>query len=350
MDSFHKTRKTGKTPARKENGRRENRRAAAYSAPKAAEKPSGSLKKADTAPQENRTGKTRTPAGRARHMALRPVNKDIAQKNERLREIRSDTARLEAVRLQKALAMSGVASRRAADEMIAAGEVAVNGKTAGPGSKVAPGDSVTVRGRAVKIIWPDRLPRIILYYKQEGEIVSRSDPQGRVTVFDRLPQVAGSRWVVIGRLDANTTGLLIFTTSGELANRFAHPRFAIDREYSVRVPGVLSDGQMRQLTEEGIELEDGNARAVRIREHAADSDSKNRWYDIVVQEGRNREVRRIFEYFGLTVSKLVRIRFGPVGIPPRLKRGQFYELNEVETAYVLKEMGMPLPQMKRIRK
>lgn len=305
--------------------------------PKRPKNTSGSLKKKST-PSHKYGGET------AKKMVLRRANKEILQKSERLREIRSDLSRIEPVRLQKALAASGMGSRRQMEEWIEAGWVQVNGKTATLGAKVSPSDDVSVKNKPVKLIWPDRLPRILLYYKQEGEIVSRDDPQGRVTVFERLPQTRSSRWVVIGRLDINTAGLLIFTTSGELANRFAHPSYAIDREYVVRVNGQLSDAQMRQLTEQGVQLEDGIAKAARIIE---ESEGKNCRYSIVVQEGRNREVRRIFEYFNLTVSKLLRVRFGPIAIPPRLKRGQFYELNELEVVYILKEMGMAVPKMKR---
>ncbi|MBO7381538.1 MAG: pseudouridine synthase, partial [Neisseriaceae bacterium] len=234
------------------------------------------------------------------------------------------------------------------EELIASGVVKINGKVAQLGDRVLPKDEITVKDKTVKPVWQDRLPRIVLYYKQEGEIVSRNDPQGRLSVFDRLPQVSGSLWVAIGRLDINTAGLLIFTTSGELANRFAHPSYAIDREYRVRVNGELTEQQIKQLTTDGIQLEDGIARAARLIEY--DNEGKNRRYDIVVQEGRNREVRRIFEHFGLTVTKLTRIRFGVIGIPPRLKRGQCYELNEVETAFVMKEMGMDTPKMKRKKK
>lgn len=303
-------------------------------------KDSGNLKKTKKNEfNQEQTAKTRV--NRAKKMVLRKPNKEIMQATERLKKIRSDIN--EPVRLQKALAMAGVASRRSAEELIAAGLVEVNGKVASLGSKVIPTDEVKVKGKIVRLVWQNKLPRIILYYKQEGEIVTRKDPQGRVSVFDRLQQTANSRWVAIGRLDINTAGLLIFTTSGEMANRFAHPSFAIDREYRVRISGELTDEQMRQLTTDGIKLDDGIAKAARIT--AYDSDGKNHRYDIVVQEGRNREVRRIFEYFGFQISKLTRVRFGPIGIPPRLKRGQFYELNEVEVAYVMKEMGMDIPKM-----
>lgn len=290
--------------------------------------------------------KKKSSTNKAKKMTLRRPNKEILQKSEKLREIRSEIEK--PVRLQKALSSAGLGSRRHCEELIASGVVKINGKVAQLGDRVLPKDEITVKDKAVKPVWQDRLPRIVLYYKQEGEIVSRNDPQGRLSVFDRLPQVSGSLWVAIGRLDINTAGLLIFTTSGELANRFAHPSYAIDREYRVKVNGELTEQQIKQLTTDGIQLEDGIARAARLIEY--ENEGKNRRYDIVVQEGRNREVRRIFEHFGLTVTKLTRIRFGVIGIPPRLKRGQFYELNEVETAFVLKEMGMPTPKMKRKRK
>ncbi|MBP3220962.1 MAG: rRNA pseudouridine synthase [Neisseriaceae bacterium] len=290
--------------------------------------------------------KKKSSAMKAKKMTLRRPNKDILHKSEKLREIRSEIEK--PVRLQKALSSAGLGSRRHCEELISLGVVKINGKIAQLGDRVLPKDEITVKDKAVKPVWQDRLPRIILYYKQEGEIVSRDDPQGRLSVFDRLPQVSGSLWVAIGRLDINTAGLLIFTTSGELANRFAHPSFAIDREYRIKVNGELTAQQIKQLTTDGIMLEDGIAKAARLIEY--DNEGKNRRYDIVVQEGRNREVRRIFEHFGLTVTKLTRIRFGVIGIPPRLKRGQFYELNEVETGFVMKEMGLEAPKMKRKRK
>ena len=231
------------------------------------------------------------------------------------------------------------------EEWIQNGWVTVNGKVAQLGDKVRPEDQVLVKGSVIKLKWPDRLPRIILYYKQEGEIVSRDDPQGRVSIFDRLPQAASSRWVAIGRLDINTSGLLILTTSGELANRFAHPSFEVEREYAVRVLGELGMDEMRLLTSEGVMLEDGLARVERI--HSQGGEGANKWYNVVLKEGRNREVRRIFEHFGLTVSRLVRTGFGPIGLPNRLKRGQFYELNAAEVASVMKWADLPLPDSRR---
>lgn len=309
---------------------------------RADEKASGSPK-CQQRPEAEKAPKTRV--ARAKKLAVRPANQKVQSQVRRLQEQRSDLSGIEPVRLQKALAASGAGSRREMEEWIQNGWVTVNGKVAQLGDKVRPEDQVLVKGSVIKLKWPDRLPRIILYYKQEGEIVSRDDPQGRVSIFDRLPQAASSRWVAIGRLDINTSGLLILTTSGELANRFAHPSFEVEREYAVRVLGELGMDEMRLLTSEGVMLEDGLARVERI--HSQGGEGANKWYNVVLKEGRNREVRRIFEHFGLTVSRLVRTGFGPIGLPNRLKRGQFYELNAAEVASVMKWADLPLPDSRR---
>ena len=309
---------------------------------RADEKVSGSPKRQQR-PEMEKAPKTRV--ARAKKLAVRPGNQKVQSQVRRLQEQRSDLSGIEPVRLQKALAASGAGSRREMEEWIQNGWVTVNGKVAQLGDKVQPEDQVLVKGSVIKLKWPDRLPRIILYYKQEGEIVSRDDPQGRVSIFDRLPQAASSRWVAIGRLDINTSGLLILTTSGELANRFAHPSFEVEREYAVRVLGELGMDEMRLLTSEGVMLEDGLARVERI--HSQGGEGVNKWYNVVLKEGRNREVRRIFEHFGLTVSRLVRTGFGPIGLPNRLKRGQFYELNAAEVASVMKWADLPLPDSRR---
>ena len=309
---------------------------------RADEKASGSPKRQQR-PEAEKAPKTRV--ARAKKLAVRPANQKVQSQVRRLQEQRSDLSGIEPVRLQKALAASGVGSRREMEEWIQNGWVTVNGKVAQLGDKVQPEDQVLVKGSVIKLKWPDRLPRIILYYKQEGEIVSRDDPQGRVSIFDRLPQAASSRWVAIGRLDINTSGLLILTTSGELANRFAHPSFEVEREYAVRVLGELGMDEMRLLTSEGVMLEDGLARVERI--HSQGGEGVNKWYNVVLKEGRNREVRRIFEHFGLTVSRLVRTGFGPIGLPNRLKRGQFYEMNAAEVASVMKWADLPLPDSRR---
>ena len=285
---------------------------------------------------------------RAKKLALRAPKQEIAERSARLRETRVDYSNIEPVRLQKALAASGVGSRREMEEWIEAGFITVNGKKAELGDKVGPQDRVTAKGNPIKLKWADRLPRVIMYHKQEGEIVSRDDPGGRVTVFDRLPQAKSSRWVAIGRLDVNTSGLLLVTTSGELANRMMHPSFEFDREYAVRVLGELTREQMKEMTS-GIELEDGTAHFQRISEQGGADEGANRWYKVVIREGRNREVRRMFEHFGITVSRLIRVRFGNIGLPPRLKRGQYYELNEAEVAAVMKWAGLTATGQIKVR-
>lgn len=281
-------------------------------------------------------------ARHAKRMVLRTPNQHIQKKSARLRKERINKNRLEPQRLQKILANSGLGSRRDMEKLIEKGQVSINGRTAQLGDKVGPSDEVLInRRRRLKLNFADRLPRILLYHKEVGELVSRDDPRCRQTVFTRIPLLKDQRWRVIGRLDMNTSGLLIFTTSGDLVNRFSHPRFAIDREYAVRVKGILTIEQMHQLTHEGIMLSDGLAKVASIKERqVTDEHSQYRWYNLVLQEGRNREVRRIFEFFGLMVSRLIRTRFGPIAIPPRLKSGLYYELNEVEVEYVLKEMDV----------
>lgn len=277
------------------------------------------------------------PASKAKRMQIRPGSqKDVAIQKQ-LRDKRLPAEQLNAERLQKALAFTGYGSRREMEEAIEAGRVSVNGKIASLGDKVRPGDEVRYDGKRVNIKWPDRLPRIVIYHKQEGELVSRDDPEGRTTVFDRLPKLDNSKWISIGRLDFNTSGLLIFTTSGDLANKMMHPRFEVEREYAVRVLGELTDEQKKELLK-GIELDDGPAHFDRLADGGGEG--QNHWYHVILKEGRNREVRRMFEHFGLTVSRLMRVRFGSLTLPPRLKRGQFVELNETEVLSVIKWAGL----------
>ncbi|WP_246542793.1 23S rRNA pseudouridine(2605) synthase RluB [Paludibacterium yongneupense] len=278
-------------------------------------------------------GKFAPKVARAKKMSLRDPNQKLMDKAKRLRETRVDWDVIEPTRLQKALSQSGVGSRREMEEWIEAGLITVNGQVATLGDRVGPRDRVMVKGHQIKLKWPDRLPRVILYHKQEGEMVTRDDPQGRVTIFDRLPQAKSSRWIAIGRLDVNTSGLLIVTTSGELANRLMHPSFEVEREYAVRVLGELTDEQRKELCRD-VELEDGPARFERIIDQGGEG--ANHWYRVVIKEGRNREVRRLFDHYDLQVSRLMRVRFGNIGLPPRLKRGHFYELNELEVAAVMK--------------
>ncbi len=199
----------------------------------------------------------------------------------------------------------------------------VNSEPAHLGQRIGAGDRVRVNGRLVNIKFSARLPRVLIYHKPEGEIVSRDDPEKRASVFEKLPRVHGGRWIAIGRLDFNSCGLLLFTTSGELANRLMHPRYGLEREYAVRTLGELSEEAAERLTT-GIELGDGTARFLRLL--AAGGEGANRWYNVTLTEGRNREVRRMFEAVGVTVSRLMRVRYGPVALPSNLKRGQVREL------------------------
>lgn len=226
-------------------------------------------------------------------------------------------------KLHKVLAQSGLGSRRTMEQWIRDGRVTVNGVAAGIGTRVTPRDRIRVDEREVRWPAPRQLPRVLVYHKPEGEITSRDDPQRRPTVFSHLPRLRGAKWLAVGRLDFNTCGLLIFTTSGELANRMMHPRFAIEREYAVRTRGRLSTEQAAQL-KSGIMLDDGLARCTAIKDEGGEG--ANHWYRLVLAEGRNRVVRRMFEALGLTVSRLLRVRFGTISLPSRLKRGQLNEL------------------------
>ena len=243
-------------------------------------------------------------------------------------------------RLQKVLAQAGMGSRREMEEWIAAGRVTVNGEVATLGMRVVEGDVVRADNkRTIHIRAQDtRLPRVLLYHKQEGEIVSRDDPEKRANVFDKLPKLSGMKWIAIGRLDFNTSGLLIFTTSGDLANRLMHPRFEVEREYAVRVQGSMTEEQMRQMLNEGITLEDGQVKFEKLLDEGGEG--YNHWYRLIMKEGRNRVVRRTFEALGLPVSRLMRVRFGIVNLPPRLKRGMLAELGPGEVAAILGWVGM----------
>jgi 23S rRNA pseudouridine2605 synthase len=243
-------------------------------------------------------------------------------------------------RLHKLLALAGLGSRRDMEELIASGRVTVNGAPAVVGQGVTEYDVVRLDSRPLKLPFEAELPQVLIYHKPEGEIVSQDDPEGRASVFDKLPKVKSGKWIAIGRLDMNTSGLLIFTTSGELANHFMHPRYEVEREYAVRIFGELTEGQMTQLTE-GIELEDGPANFDSIRPQGGEG--ANHWYQVVLREGRNREVRRLFEAFQLPVSRLMRVRFGPVNLPPRVKRGTMLKLEQKEVVGLLEWAGLPVP-------
>jgi len=236
-------------------------------------------------------------------------------------------------KLHKALADAGHGSRRELEEWIVAGRVSVNGTPAHVGQRVGPDDKIRVNGKLVQLKFSARLPRVLMYHKPEGEIVSKDDPEGRPSVFAKLPRLKSGRWISIGRLDFNSCGLLLFTNDGGLANRMMHPRYGIDREYAVRVLGEVTP-KMLETLRGTILLEDGPAHFMHFLESGGEG--ANHWYRVTIGEGRNREVRRMFEAVGLTVSRLMRVRYGPVLLSPRLKRGQVRDLESIEVEALLK--------------
>lgn len=241
-------------------------------------------------------------------------------------------------RLQKVLAARGLGSRREIERWIESGRVKVNGQIARLGDRVKPGDRIRIGDREIRLdayCMPRR--RVIVYNKPEGELVTRSDPEGRRTAFERLPPLKQSRWIAVGRLDINTSGMLLLTTDGELANRLMHPSREVEREYSVRVLGEVPESTLQRLTS-GVELEDGPARFDRIE--AGGGSGANHWYKVVLREGRNREVRRLWEAVGVKVSRLIRIRFGNVEMGPRLFTGHWRKLEQNELDGLLKLAGM----------
>ncbi len=247
-------------------------------------------------------------------------------------------------KLHKVLAEAGMGSRRDMEELIVAGRVSVNGEPAHIGQRIMPTDQVRINGKPVKRKLASKPPRILLYHKPTGEIVSHADPEGRPSVFDNLPPMKTAKWLAVGRLDFNTEGLLLLTTSGDLANRFMHPRYSVEREYAVRVVGELSEG-MRQKLLHGVELEDGPANFLRIRDGGGEG--TNHWYHVALAEGRNREVRRMFEAAGLMVSRLIRTRHGPIALPKGLKRGRWEELEDNEVRGLLASVGLKAPAEER---
>ena len=244
-------------------------------------------------------------------------------------------------RLHKLLATQGLGSRRDMEELIASGRVTVNSEIAKVGAGVTQYDVVRIDSRPVRLQFEAELPQILIYHKPEGEIVSQDDPEGRASVFDKLPKIKQGKWIAIGRLDMNTSGLLIFTNSGDLANRFMHPRYEVEREYAVRIFGELTEEQMSLLTQ-GIELEDGPAAFDSIS--AQGGEGANHWYQVILREGRNREVRRLFEALQLPVSRLMRVRFGPINLPPRVKRGQMLKLEQKQVVDLLEWAGLEAPK------
>ncbi|WP_370978365.1 pseudouridine synthase [Agaribacterium sp. ZY112] len=269
--------------------------------------------------------------------------------NEKIEVAEQPEEKPEGEKLQKVLARCGLGSRRELEREIAAGKVTVNGTLAKLGDRVNLEDTVELNGKRVRLAAADEDTRVLLYNKPEGEICTRNDPEGRRTVFDKLPRVNSGRWIQIGRLDINTSGLLLFTNSGDLANKLMHPSSEIDREYLVRVRGELTD-EMRTSLLSGVELEDGKACFTDIAESPNNEEgASHNWYYCALMEGRNREVRRLWESQGLTVTRLKRVRFGNIFVPSHVRVGQWIELSYKELRELHETAGLPAPKKRRFQ-
>ncbi|QTR51159.1 23S rRNA pseudouridine(2605) synthase RluB [Candidatus Thiothrix anitrata] len=241
-------------------------------------------------------------------------------------------------RIQKLLSRAGYGSRREIERLVDAGEILVNGRCAESGQAIDEHDQVTLRGQRLHL--SSRLqatPKVLMYNKPAGEVCSQTDPEGRKTVFESLPPIRAGRWIMVGRLDINTDGLLLFTTDGELANKLMHPSSGIEREYATRVLGQV-DNEMLLRLQQGVELDDGKANFLKIKD--AGGEGANHWYHVVLAEGRNREVRRLWESQGVKVSRLIRIRYGNMDLPRYLRTGHHKELDVKELRKLYALVGM----------
>lgn len=253
----------------------------------------------------------------------------------------SESAAPKGEKLQKVLARAGLGSRREMERVIDQGKVLVNGEVARLGDRVELSDKINMDGRRVTLTQPEkRRIRVLLYNKPEGEICTRSDPENRPTVYDHLPPIKGDRWISVGRLDFNTSGLLLFTNEGELANKLMHPSSVIDREYLARIQGHV-DNDMKQRLRDGVMLDDGMAKFTDVVDGAGEG--RNQWFYCVVMEGRNREVRRLWESQGVVVSRLKRVRYGNIFIPSHVRVGQWIELSDKEISDLCLTAGIESP-------
>jgi len=242
-------------------------------------------------------------------------------------------------RIQKLLATAGIGSRREVERMIEAGRITVNGEIATLGGKAHWGDTIALDGKALRLEQrSEALHRVLVYHKPEGVLCTRADPEGRPTIFDKLPHVRAGRWIAVGRLDINTSGVILLTTDGELANKLMHPSSEIEREYATRVLGNVDNELLSRLTH-GVELEDGQARFNTITD--AGGQGANHWYHVTLNEGRNREVRRLWESQGVKVSRLIRVRFGFINLRRGLKAGEFDELDRDGINQLRQLVGLP---------
>jgi len=242
-------------------------------------------------------------------------------------------------KLQKVLANAGVGSRREMEKWIEQGRISVDGHIATLGTRVEGSEQIRVDGHLLDKSNQKQICRVIMYNKPEGEMCTRHDPEGRPTVFDRIPRIKTGRWIAVGRLDINTSGLLLFTNDGELANRLMHPKHEVEREYAVRVFGTVEPAMLTKL-KKGVKLEDGEAKFLTIRPRPADDESLNQWYNVTLTEGRNREVRRLWESQGLQVSRLIRVRYGNLELEKRLPQGAWLELDLEQLNYLRKSVQL----------
>lgn len=249
----------------------------------------------------------------------------------------------ESPKLHKVLAQAGLGSRLEVERWIGEGRITVNGELAHVGQRIQLGDTIKVDGKPVKVRIDPPAVRVLAYHKPAGEVVTLDDPQNRPTVFRRLPKLHNGKWQSVGRLDLNTEGLLLFTSSGTLANNLMHPRFGLEREYAVRVLGALTKEE-KQLLTSGVQLEDGEAAFGSIEDGGGEG--ANVWYRVTISEGRNREVRRMFEAVGRAVSRLIRIRYGAMQLPRGLRRGAWMELDEKDVQALIQAAGVSLPKPK----
>lgn len=306
-----------------------------------------SKKRFDSTKEKNFSAKksTEKPARSSARPASRPLVKKVAKKVENPTASQNQPVekKSKAVgeKLQKILARAGQGSRREIEEVIAQGRVSVDGKIATLGDRVQVSSTTKIRidGNLVSLIPAQKeICRVLMYYKPEGELCTRSDPEGRATVFDRLPRLTGARWIAVGRLDINTSGLLLFTTDGELANRLMHPSREVEREYSVRVFGEVDEAMLQRLRK-GVQLEDGPANFKQIK--TVGGTGLNQWFDVTLTEGRNREVRRLWESQGIQVSRLIRIRYGNIKLEKSLPRGGWEEMGLEQVNYLRELVGLP---------